>query len=92
MIPAEIPTNRQGASTKPEIAIQEINRVSAAGARFGWVLADAGHDYSEVFRHALSERRPPWAFRLSRRQNLHPPQLNLILAVAKIFAALLARD
>lgn len=60
MTRAGVPTNRQGASTKPEIAIQEIDRVLASGARFGCVLADAGYGSSGVFRQALSERRLLW--------------------------------
>jgi SRSO17 transposase len=32
--------------TKPEIALAEIDRVMAAGVRFGCVLADAGYGLS----------------------------------------------
>ena len=39
---ARVPQERQVALTKPEIAIEEIDRVIASGARFGCVLADAG--------------------------------------------------
>ena len=34
---------RRTALTKPEIAIREIDRVMASGARFGCVLADSGY-------------------------------------------------
>jgi SRSO17 transposase len=37
-VPAEYRTER----TKPEMALAEIDRVTAAGVRFGCVLADAG--------------------------------------------------
>jgi hypothetical protein len=37
-----VPKDRQIAVTKPEITIEEIDRVIAAGARFGCVLADSG--------------------------------------------------
>src|SRR6195952_1962289 len=53
MTRAGIPKNRQVASTKPEIAIQEIDRVVASGARFGCVLADAGYGSSGPFPQAL---------------------------------------
>ena len=39
---ARVPHERQVALTKPEIAIEEIDRVITSGAGFGCVLADAG--------------------------------------------------
>lgn len=42
MMRARVPKDQQVALTKPEIAIEEIDRVIASGARFGCVLADAG--------------------------------------------------
>ena len=51
-----VPKDRQIALTKPEIAIEEIDRVIASGARFGCVLADLGYGSSGPFRQALSER------------------------------------
>jgi hypothetical protein len=42
MARARVPEETQTALTKPEIAIEEIDRVIAAGARLGCVLADAG--------------------------------------------------
>ncbi len=56
MARARIPADRQVALSKPEIAIEEIDRVIASGVRFGCVLADAGYGSSAPFRHALSER------------------------------------
>jgi len=38
------------ARTKPEIALAEIDRVIAAGVRFGCVLADAGYGLNAPFR------------------------------------------
>jgi SRSO17 transposase len=46
MTRARVPKNRQVALTKPEIAIEEIDRVIASGAHFGCVLADAGYGSS----------------------------------------------
>ena len=56
MTRARVPKDRQIALTKPEIAIQEIDRVIASGVRFGCVLADLGYGSSGPFRQALSER------------------------------------
>ena len=55
--------------TKPEIALEEIDRARAAGLRFGCVLADAGYGLSAPFRQGLSERilHGRSAFRSSRR-------------------------
>ena len=40
---AGVPVEYRTARTKPEIALAEIDRVMAAGVRFGCVLADAGY-------------------------------------------------
>jgi SRSO17 transposase len=83
MTRARVPKDRQIALTKPEIAIEEIDRVIASGARFGCVLADAGYGSSGPFRQALSERGLLWAVGLSRRQNVYPADIALIFPRAK---------
>ena len=83
MARARVPKDRQTALTKPEIAIEEIDRVIASGARFGCVLADAGYGSSGLFRQSLSERGLLWAVGLSRRQNVYPADVALIFPVAK---------
>jgi SRSO17 transposase len=83
MARAHVPKDRQTALTKPEIAIEEIDRVIASGARFGCVLADSGYGSSGPFRQALSERGLLWAVGLSRRQNVYPAGVALIFPVAK---------
>ncbi len=80
---AHVPKDRQTALTKPEIAIEEIDRVIASGARFGCVLADSGYGSSGPFRQALSARGLLWAVGLSRRQNVYPADVTLIFPVAK---------
>ena len=80
---AGVPKDRQIALTKPEIAIEEIDRVIASGARFGCVLADSGYGSSGPFRQALSERGLLWAVGLSRRQNVYPADVALIFPVVK---------
>ena len=83
MARAHVPQDRQTARTKPEIAIEEIDRVIACGARFGYVLADAGYGSSGSFRQALSERGLLWAVGLSRLQNVYPAEVALIFPVAQ---------
>src|SRR5271169_3594992 len=83
MTRARVPKDRQTALTKPEIAIGEIDRVIASGARFGCVLADSGYGSSGPFRQALCERGLLWAVGLSRRQNVYPADVALIFPVAK---------
>lgn len=80
---ARVPKERQVARTKPEIAIEEIDRVMASGASFGCVLADAGYGSSGDFRQALSKRELLWAVGMSRRQNVYPADTRLIFPEAK---------
>jgi SRSO17 transposase len=83
MARARVPQERQVARTKPEIAIEEIDRVIASGTRFGCVLADAGYGSSGPFRQALSERGLQWAVGISRRQNVYPADTGLIFPEAR---------
>jgi SRSO17 transposase len=83
MARGRVPKDRQAARTKPEIAIEEIDRVIVSGARFGCVLADSGYGSSGSFRQALSERGLLWAVGLSRRQNVYPADIALTFPVAK---------
>src|SRR3974390_1869880 len=53
---AGVPVEYRTARTKPEIALAEIDRVTAAGVRFGCVLADAGYGLSAPFRQGLTAR------------------------------------
>jgi SRSO17 transposase len=53
---AGVPVEHRAARTKPEIALAEIDRVLAAGVRFGCVLADAGYGLSAPFRQGLTAR------------------------------------
>lgn len=78
MARARVPRERQIALTKPEIAIEEIDRVVASGARFGCVLADAGYGSSGAFRRALSERGLLWALGISRRQTVYRADIALL--------------
>ena len=83
MAQARVPEDRRTALTKPEIAIEEIDRIIASGARFGCVLANSGYGSSGSFRQVLSERGLLWAVGLSRRQNVYPAGVALIFPAAK---------
>jgi SRSO17 transposase len=84
MARACVPEDRRTALTKPEIAIEEIDRVIASGVRFGCVLADSGYGSSGSFRQALSARGLLWAVGLSRRQNVYPADIALLFPRAKV--------
>jgi len=58
---AGVPPAEVRAHAKGEIALAELDRVRAAGARFGYVLADAGYGISAAFRHGLDARGLSWA-------------------------------
>lgn len=79
---ASVPAEFQARRTKPEIAIEEIDRLRAAGLRFGAVLADAGYGLSAPFRQALSARDLRWAVGIPRHQKVYPADVALIFPVA----------
>lgn len=79
---AGVPERSRDYRTKPEMALAEIDRVIAAGVRFGCVLADAGYGLSAPFRQGLSERGLLWAVGIPRHQKLYPADVQLIFPVA----------
>jgi SRSO17 transposase len=79
---ARVPADRQAFRTKPEIAIEEIDRIKGAGVRFGCVLADAGYGLSAPFRQALSARSLRWAVGIPFKQKVYPADVALVFPVA----------
>jgi SRSO17 transposase len=79
---AGVPDGLRAYRTKPEIALAEIDRVRAAGVRFGCVLADAGYGLSAPFRQALTERGLTWAVGIPFKQKVYPADVAMILPVA----------
>lgn len=79
---AGVPEEFRQAKTKPAIAIEEIDRIAAAGVRFGCVLADAGYGVSAAFRQALSARDLCWAVGIPRHQKVYPADVQLVFPVA----------
>ncbi len=80
---AGVPVECRTARTKPEIALAEIDRVMAAGVRFGCVLADAGYGLSAPFRQGLTARKLAWAVGIPRHLKMYPVGVRLIWPVAK---------
>jgi SRSO17 transposase len=79
---ARVPADREAFRTKPEIAIDEIDRIRSAGVRFGCVLADAGYGLSAPFRQALSARGLRWAVGIPFKQKVYPADVALVFPVA----------
>jgi SRSO17 transposase len=79
---ARVPEELRPYRTKPEIALAEIDRVRAAGVRFGCVLADAGYGLSAPFRQGLSERGLAWAVGIPFKQKVYPADVSMLFPVA----------
>ncbi len=79
---AGVPDDHRAYRTKPEIALAEIDRVRAAGVRFGCVLADAGYGLSAPFRQALTARGLAWAVGIPFRQKVYPADVAMIFPIA----------
>ena len=73
-----IPAERQVFRTKGSIALEEIDRVRAAGVTFDVLLADAGYGTSAMFRRALTERGLTWAVGILRIQTVYPTEVAVL--------------
>lgn len=82
MARAGVPEPFRDARSKPEMALEEIDRLMAAGVRFGTVLADAGYGLSAPFRQSLSARALTWAVGIPKHQKVYPANVSLIFPVA----------
>jgi SRSO17 transposase len=80
---AGVPAEYRMARTKPEIALAEIDRMLAAGVRFGCVVADAGYGLSAPFRQGLTARKLHWAVGIPRHLKVYPADVQLIWPIAK---------
>jgi len=80
---AGVPAEYRTARTKLEMALAEIDRVIAAGVRFGCVLADAGYGLSAPFRQGLTARNLAWAVGIPRHLKVYPADVRMIWPVAK---------
>jgi SRSO17 transposase len=75
---AGVPQEHRRALAKTDLALAGIDRMLAAGARFGTVLADAGYGVSAAFRRGLSERGLVWAVGVPRVQNVYATTVELL--------------
>ena len=80
---AGVPVEYRAARTKPEVALAEIDRVIAAGVRFGCVVADAGYGLSARFRQGLTARKLSWAVGIPRHVKVYPADVQMIRPVAR---------
>ena len=80
---AGVPEMAQAPRTKPEIALDEVDRVRAAGTRFGLVLADTGYGCSATFRAGLSARGLAWAVGVPSNLKVYPADVKLLPAEPK---------
>jgi SRSO17 transposase len=80
---AGVPEEHRREEVKTDIALAEIDRVIAAGARFGRVVADAGYGISAAFRKGLSRRGLVWAVGVPRVQNVYSIAVELLWPVAR---------
>ena len=69
---------------KWQIALEEMDRIRAAGARFGAVLADAEYGKVADFRQALSEQGLTWAVGILPIQTVYPAEV--VIAPAPVRA------
>src|SRR5918997_4740447 len=72
-----VPDEHRWPEAKADIALAEVDRVVAAGARFGRVLADAGYGISAAFRQGLSARGLVWAVGIPKVRNVYSTAVTL---------------
>jgi len=63
--------------TKGDLALAELDRVTAAGVRFGLVLANAGYGTAAEFRSGLTARGLRWAVGILGVQKVYPADVTL---------------
>ena len=75
---AGVPEETVAPRSKGEIALAELDRLLAAGVRFGTVLADAGYGTSAAFRQGLDMRHLRWAVGIARNQKVYGAGVQLM--------------
>jgi SRSO17 transposase len=75
---AGVPEECRAPRAKGEVALAEIDRLTALGLRFGCVLSDAGYGNSALFRQALSARGLFWAVGIPRIQKAYGTEVALL--------------
>jgi SRSO17 transposase len=75
---AGVPEVHRTPRSKGEITLAELDRLRAAGMRFGTVLADAGYGASAAFRRGLEARGLYWAVGVPRNQKVYSVDVQLV--------------
>lgn len=78
-----MPAARRAPRAKGEVALAEIDRLTALGLRFGGVLADAEYGNSALFRRALSARGLLWAVGIPKVQQAYGTEVVLFWPQAR---------
>ena len=74
---AGVPADCRAFRSKGAIALEEIDRLRAAGVRFGCALADSGYGRSAAFRRGLAARAPLWAVGVPKTQKVYSTAVRL---------------
>ena len=74
---AGVPADCRAFRSKGAIALEEIDRLRAAGVRFGCALADSGYGRGAAFRRGLAARAPLWAVGIPKAQKVYPAAVKL---------------
>ena len=80
---AGVPKAYRKPRPKAEVALEELDRVMAAGVRFGCVLTDAGYGQSASFRRGLTDRELSWAVGIPRHLKVYPADVKMISPTAR---------
>ena len=80
---AGVPKAYRKPRTKSEVALEELDRIIAAGVRFGCVLTDAGYGQSAAFRQGLTVRELSWAVGIPRHLKVYPADVKMIRPTAR---------
>ena len=81
---AGVPIDRVRERTKPQIALDELDRLRARGVRFDMVVADAGYGDGAAFRKGLSERGLTWAAGIQCTQSVYRTDVTVTWPVAPV--------
>ena len=80
---AGVPDACMAPKSKGQIALDELDRLRAAGARFGTVLADADYGASAAFRHSLDKPSLARAVGTPRNQKVYASDVQLVPPVGR---------
>src|SRR3712207_4389662 len=74
---AGVPADCRAFRSKGAIALAELDRLRAAGVRFGCALADSGYGRGAAFRRGLASRAPLWAVGVPKTQKVYSAAVEL---------------